>query len=146
MTALISIILLGSPHGKGRPRFRVIGSGKRQFVSTYTDPETRKYEDRLRSTGIAQMGFAPPFDFPLSVRVTALMGIPQSWSAKKQASAANGEIMPVGKPDGDNICKIALDALNGVVWRDDSLIVSLHVMKRYSTTPSLQIGVWRWFE
>lgn len=143
--AIAVIELPGIPRGKGRPRFRVIGTGKRSFVSTYTDAETRKYEDRLKAAGAAQMAMDAPYDCPLSVRVEAFMPIPASWSVKKRASAANGEIMPTTKPDADNIVKM-LDALNGVVWRDDSLIVSLFVIKRYSVTPLLRIGVWRWFD
>ncbi len=91
------------------------------------------------------MGMGEPFDYPLSVKVEAFMPIPASWSLKKQASAASGEIAPTTKPDSDNIAKMK-DALNGVVWRDDSQIVSLLVVKRYSRTPLLRIGVWKWFD
>ncbi len=142
---LLSLELAGSPRGKGRPRFRVIGKGKKQFVSTYTDTETRKYEDRLKAAGASRMGMGEPFDCPLSVKVEALTAIPASWSLKKQASAAAGEIVPTGKPDADNIAKL-VDALNGVVWRDDSSIVSMLILKRYSLTPMLRIGVWKWFD
>lgn len=142
---LLSLELPGAPRGKGRPRFRVIGKGKKQFVSTYTDSETRAYEDRLKAVGALRMGMDTPFDFPLSVKVEAMMPIPASWSAKKRASAANGEIAPTTKPDADNIAKMK-DALNGVVWLDDSLIVSLVVVKRYSDVPLLRISVWKWFD
>lgn len=142
---LFGLELPGPPRGKGRPRFRIIGKGKSQFVSTYTDAETRKYEDRLKVAAASQMGMGEPFDCPLSVKVEAFMPIPGSWSLKKQASAADGAIMPTTKPDADNIVKM-LDALNKVVWRDDSAIVSLVVVKRYSVLPLLRIGVWRWFD
>jgi Holliday junction resolvase RusA-like endonuclease len=142
---LLTLELPGAPRGKGRPRFRVIGHGKKQFVSTYTDAETRKYEERLKAVGTARMGMGEPFDCPLSVKVEALTPIPASWSLKKQASAAAGELCPTGKPDADNIAKL-VDALNGVVWRDDSAIVSMLIVKRYSLTPLLRIGVWKWFD
>jgi Holliday junction resolvase RusA-like endonuclease len=143
---LLTLELPGAPRGKGRPRFRVIGHGKKQFVSTYTDAETRKYEERLKAVGTTRMGMGDPFDCPLAVKVEALTPIPGSWSLKKQALAAAGEIAPGSNPDADNICKIALDSLNKVVWRDDSLIVSLLIVKRYSLTPLLRIGVWKWFD
>lgn len=142
---IFQVELFGNPRGKGRPRFRVIGSGKRQFVSTYTDTETRKYEERLKAAAALQMAMGEPFDCPLSVKVEALMPIPASYSLKKRAMALSGAIMPTTKPDADNIVKM-LDALNKVVWRDDSAIVSLLVVKRYSATPMLRIGVWRWFD
>jgi Holliday junction resolvase RusA-like endonuclease len=143
---LFSLELLGPPRGKGRPRFRVLGKGKRQFVSTYTDTETRKYEDRLRTAAMAKIGMSEPLSTPLYVKIDALMPIPESWSARKKAQAEAGEIMPVSKPDADNLLKIALDPLNKVVWTDDSIIVGLSMVKRYSANPLLRISVWDWFD
>ena len=37
----------------------------------------------------------------------------------------------------DNILKAAADACNGIVWKDDSQIVTATIEKRYSTTPGL---------
>lgn len=144
MESIFTLEVPGAPRGKGRPRFRIIGKGMQQFASAYTDSDTRKYEDQLRIAAALEMGADKPFDFPLSVSVEALMPIPSSWSLKKRASAAEGTIAPTSKPDADNIVK-SLDALNKVVWRDDSLIVSLFVIKRYSLTPMLRIGVRKWF-
>ncbi len=138
---LIAIELIGPPRGKGRPRFRVIGKGPRSFVSTYTDQETQKYETRLRAAGAAQMAMQEVFSGPLYVKVEAFMPIPTSYSLRKRASCADGTIQHTGRPDIDNIVKAALDSLN-VVWRDDSQITSLFVVKRYSLTPMLRIGVW----
>lgn len=39
------------------------------------------------------------------------------------------------KPDVDNYAKAILDACNGVLWEDDSLIKSLYVTKDWSTGP-----------
>jgi Holliday junction resolvase RusA-like endonuclease len=137
----IIIELLGPPRGKGRPRFRVMG----KFVSTYTDAETRKYEDRLKGEATLKMLGIPALDCALSVRIEAHMPIPQSWSKKNTEAAIGGRFMPITKPDSDNIVKM-LDALNKVVWKDDSQIVSLFVLKRYSDNPRLRIVVWKWFD
>jgi Holliday junction resolvase RusA-like endonuclease len=143
---IFSLDIPGSVRGKGRPRFRVIGKGKRQFVSTYTDAETRKYEERLRLIASERMGITEPFDCPLSVKIEAFTDIPSSWSGKKRIAANAGDIMPVSKPDLDNICKAVLDSFNEVVWTDDSRVVAMTLIKRYSLTPMLRIGVWKWFD
>lgn len=143
MDLIFALELPGSPRGKGRPRFRIIGSGMKQFTSAYTDSDTRKYEDQLRAIAALEMGRREPFDFPLSVKVEALMPIPGSWSTKKRALAADGSIAPTTKPDADNILK-NLDALNKVVWRDDSIIVNLLIIKKYGLTPKLRIEVREW--
>jgi len=143
MEPIFTLEFPGAPRGKGRPRFRIIGKGMQQFASTYTDSDTRRYEDQLRVAATIQMGRREPFDFPLSVSIEALMPIPGSWSLRKRASAASGVIAPTTKPDADNIVK-SLDAFNKVVWRDDSMIVNLLINKRYSLTPMLKVVVWRW--
>lgn len=141
----IMIILPGAPRGKGRPRFRIMNPRHgAQFVITYTDAETRAYEERLTEAGkSAAKSLKTPLDGPLWVEVTAYMPIPASWSKKAHAAAANLDIMPITKPDADNFAK-CIDALNGVVWRDDSQIVRLIVQKFYSERPRLVVKVWKW--
>jgi Holliday junction resolvase RusA-like endonuclease len=46
---------------------------------------------------------------------------------------------PLTRPDIDNYCKAPLDALNGIVWRDDSQVVELTVSKFYSSRPRLEL-------
>jgi len=142
---LIIIVLPGPPHGKGRPRFRVVKPRNGpSFVNTYTDAATRAYEARLTEAGrLAAQAIETPLDGPLWVEVTAHMPIPASWSKKAQAAAANLDTMPTTKPDADNFAK-CVDALNGVVWQDDSQIVRLVVQKFYSERPRLVVKVWNW--
>jgi Holliday junction resolvase RusA-like endonuclease len=52
-----------------------------------------------------------------------------------------GSIPPAKKPDADNISKIALDSLNGIVWVDDAQVVSLFIRKRYATEAGLDIVI-----
>lgn len=139
---IVRIMLPGDPKGKGRPRSRIASSrGGRQFVAVYTDAKTRSYEGMLRLAGAQAMRGQRPLDRALRVHVTATFSIPQSWSRKRQRDALAGIIRPTGRPDCDNILK-TIDALNGVVWRDDSLICECLVKKQYGDIPSLVIEVW----
>ena len=45
--------------------------------------------------------------------------------------SATGVVWPTGRPDTDNITKAALDALNGMVVRDDAQVVEIAATKRY---------------
>lgn len=146
---LVSIILGGAPRGKGRPRFRIVRPKKGgEFVTVYTDSETAAYEANLAAAGREAMRvaglFPDPFDGPLTCFVEAFVPIPDSWSGKKKAAAAAGDISPTGKPDGDNYAKIAGDALNKIVWVDDSQIIMWQVLKQYSDFPRLRVSVWPW--
>ena len=65
------------------------------------------------------------FTAALEVRITFLLPRPKSIKTTGRQPA------PV-KPDLDNLAKSCLDALNGVLFRDDSLIVLLAADKWYA--------------
>lgn len=134
MTEHVSIRLAGEPKGKGRPRF------SRASGRAFTPAATASYEAALRYAAQEEMGERPPFVCPLRVTITAYMPIPKSWSKTKTEQARSGQLMPTGKPDWDNLAKCT-DALNEVVWRDDSQIVAGLVRKLYSDNPALCIEV-----
>ncbi len=144
MTPAVKITLHGPPVGKGRPRFRIARTkAGAQFVTVYTDAKTRKYESRLKDLAQRTMGGIPPLNEALAVEVMAYMPVPESWSGRKKDMALAGEIVPTGRPDIDNIFK-CVDSLNKIVWRDDSLIVDIHVWKFFSVEPRLIIEVRPW--
>lgn len=139
---LVTVMLPGDPVPKGRPRFRIVKPrGRPQFVSVYTDAATAAYERALAAEGQIAMRGRKPLDEALSVAVEAFIGVPDSWSAKKRVAAITGDIQPVSRPDIDNFVK-TLDALNKIVWTDDSLIVAMQSFKRYSEWPRLRVSVW----
>lgn len=41
--------------------------------------------------------------------------------------------------DADNVAKACLDALNGIVWRDDRQVVQLLIEKTFGETPAITI-------
>lgn len=142
---VVMIELEGPPVPKGRPRFRIIKPrGKPQFISAYPPAETAAYEADLAKAGSEAMGDRAPLEGALTVFIEVFVPIPRSWSKKLQAAARRGDVMPIGKPDGDNFQKIAGDGLNKVVWVDDSQIVMWQCLKRYSDDPRMRISVWFW--
>ncbi len=124
---------------KGRPRITTRGG----YARAYTPKKTRDYEAQVEAEARKVMGRRKPLDGPLAVVVIAYMPIPASWGWTKKLAAARQIIMPTSRPDLTNIAKAAEDALNGVVWNDDSEIVSLSMAKEYSAVPRLMITVRR---
>lgn len=49
--------------------------------------------------------------------------------------------MPTTKPDGDNILKVVLDALNGLAYDDDRQVVKMCIIKVYGANPGLVVKV-----
>lgn len=133
MSALI-IQLDGIPRGKGRPRFRK-GRSK-----PFTPERTREYEEDLAAAGRRAMKDCAPFDCALAIDVFATLPIPKSWSAARRAAAMSGFTKPTAKPDFDNIAKM-LDGLNGIVWRDDALIVDARIRKEFGIRPRFTVIV-----
>ena len=144
MTFRLAIELAGPPRGKGRHRARIQkakGSG-RLYVQEYPDGETVKYETQLRYVGQQRMDGRPPTILPLRVQVEVTLQIAASGPEWERAAKLAGAIVPISKGTGDvdNYLKI-LDALNGIVWADDSQIVEARVFKRYGNNPRLAILV-----
>lgn len=50
--------------------------------------------------------------------------------------------LPTVKPDVDNFNKAVFDALNGLVWRDDALIVRHDCEKVYGAPTRVEVTVW----
>lgn len=123
----VTISLSGDPQGKGRARAFLRGG----HIGHYTPEKTRSYEGMIRTAAMDAMGNKPPIDAPVEFVMRAIFAIPASWSQRKRDAALVGDIKPGKKPDLDNIAKAWNDALNGVVYRDDSLIVKATFEKRY---------------
>jgi len=130
---MIEIVLLGAPRGKERPRLTKAGHA-------YTPEKTRNYEAALKYAAEQVMGDRPPLTGPLKINIRAVMPIAQSWPKKRQEAARSGTERPTKTPDWENVAKM-IDALNLVVWVDDSQIVDGAVQKFYGDKPGLWIKV-----
>jgi Holliday junction resolvase RusA-like endonuclease len=123
----IRFTVAGEPVAKGRAR-AVLRNG---HVAHYTPHKTVQYEHQVRLAAQQACGAQPPPQGPVALVVRAFMGIPASWSQKKQRAAALGELTPTKRPDLDNIVKAVKDGANGVAWRDDAQVVDVCASKRY---------------
>lgn len=137
----IAFELQGKPGHKARHRARIVfpKNGK-AFIHMYPDPETEQYEKMLaEAAGLFMRGRAPS-ERPLCVLVHAYREVPASWSRRDRAAALVGAILPTPRPDADNHGKL-IDALNGIIWKDDAQVCDMRVIKRYSEQPAFRIEV-----
>lgn len=116
----------------------------------FTPGKTVNYENLVRMAAWeAMVGTASNIDpsrilsGPVQANLLIGVQIPASWSKKKQAQALAGEIFPTSKPDLDNSIKSAFDAMNGVVYKDDSQVVTTVCKKRYREAPGLWVTVFQ---
>ena len=127
----IQFTIDGPPYGKGRPRFTRTGH-------TYTPDKTAQYERRVILAYKSQAR-GQRLSGPIEAAIYTTFGPVKSDSIRMWAKKLAGAVLPVKKPDCDNIAKTVLDALNGVAYDDDCQIVALHVYKLYGETPRVTV-------
>lgn len=137
MNQPVTITLVGAPQGKGRARAFLRGG----HIGHYTPEKSATYEGMIRTAAMQEFAGEPAFDEPVEFTLRAIFPVPASWSERKRQQAIVGDIKPGKKPDLDNICKAWNDALNGVVYRDDSLICRMTLEKRYGPQPLVVVTV-----
>lgn len=119
--------------GKGRPRvYRGIAT---------TPAKTRAYERQVAQIAAAAMRGRALLDGPVRILLEIDVEVPESWPKYRRADALAGLIWPTVKPDIDNAEKALLDAMNGVVYRDDSQIVDVQKSKHYAAAPQVRIVI-----
>jgi Holliday junction resolvase RusA-like endonuclease len=117
---MLTFHIRGEPKPKGRPHFARRG----KFVSAYTPAATRNAEADLRGQIISQL----PANFSLA---TGPLRLEATFRRQRPKSARKGDIWPITRPDLDNYLKLVLDAMNSVVFIDDSQLVAITVVKSY---------------
>ena len=69
------------------------------------------------------------------------MPIPSNFSKKQVELADNGAVYHIKRPDLDNLCKLVMDAMNGIFWQDDKQIAKIMAFKTYSKIPRTHIKI-----
>lgn len=132
---MIRIALDGVPVPKARPRF--LKSGR-----AYSDPASAAYAKAVAWSAKAAMGHRKPLAGALSADIVFYMPWPKSLSDDDIAERiAMNETHVTTKPDLSNMVKNVEDALNGIVYRDDSQITDLTVRKRYCNNPGIVMQI-----
>jgi len=122
----------GQPQGKGRPRVTRNG--------TYTPQKTKDYQNLIAAIADSKCDNYY-IDEPLKATIECYYQIPKSMPKYKRVMVASGQLFPIVKPDIDNVAKAILDALNGVVYKDDNQIIELYINKQYSDNPRVEVKI-----
>ena len=128
----------GKPQGKARAKtFRTNG-----ITRTVTPERTVLYENLIKDQYMHHAeGVYLDSGTPVTLRIVARFLPPKSGSKITQKRMLEGEILPLKKPDMDNIVKVVADALNGVAYHDDTQVVLVVAKKVYSAMEGLDITV-----
>lgn len=131
----MKFIIPGEPQGKARARTVKTKKGK---TVSFTPEKTELYENLIKQIAMQSKIY---FEGPVKMNIIAFYGVPASDSKKKRIEKLANIIRPTKKPDLDNVCKVICDALNGVVYKDDTQVVSITIGKYYSEKPCVEVSV-----
>jgi len=131
----IKLTVLGVP--KAQARHKHFRRGK--FSGTY-DPS----EDKKKTLADILQSQAPemPINAPIFLELTFHMPRPKAHYGTGSKSEILKDSAPewhTSKPDGDNLEKFVTDSLNGIYYKDDSLICFVIRKKVYSERPRTEI-------
>lgn len=109
-----------TPVPKGRPRFTLKGRA-------YTPQRTKIYENELANL-IAEQN---PKKLEGAIKLEIVFYIPKPRSVKRK--------YPTVRPDLDNFLKAFKDAANGILWNDDSQVITVTASKQYATEGAIYV-------
>ena len=120
---MITFDVLGTPVTQGSTKAFVVG--KRAIVTHDKRKPLMDWRGDIAHAASAASGgrFA---DKGVPVWITAAFRVQRPKSAPKRV------IRPTTKPDSDKLARALLDALKGVLYADDSQVVSLNVSKQFA--------------
>ena len=134
----IKFTVYGEPVAQGRPKAAVV-----QGRAMVYDP--KKSRDFKRDVKLVAQGYVPEelLTGPLEITIKAYRPIPKSMSKKKREQALAGELLPMTKPDLKNYVSGIEDALENVLYANDSQIVRYGpgTGKYYGDPPRIEIEV-----
>lgn len=122
----ISFFVPSAPVAQPRQRHAVIGGQVRNY--TTKDHPVHQFKRDIQTEAYnAYEG--KPLDGPIRLELTFLLPRPKSIVWKKKLMP---RLWARVKPDFDNLAKAVCDALNGILWADDSQVVDASVKKMYA--------------
>lgn len=124
---------------------RIVIPGKPKYQKRYRHGKGRTWnpsapdKKKIKKELLAYKNTDTPLLGPVAVELTAFYPFLKSWS-KSHREEAEGMVKTT-KPDADNISKLYLDAMNGIIYNDDNQVVDLRVQKLYSEEPCVVIDI-----
>lgn len=124
----------GTPVGKGRPKFTTANG----YARSYTPEKTLNYENLVKTYYSITVG-QKKLQGAIKAQIRAYFPIPKSTTKKLRAKMETDSYPYTKKPDGDNVIKAILDALNGIAYDDDSQVAEAKIEKFYSPNPRAEV-------
>lgn len=133
--------------------FSVVGvaqpaGSKRAFVHQHTKRvvvtddarRSRPWKQEVAACAAAAMGELAPYAGPLSLELEVTVARPRGHYGKR-GILPSAPVYPTVRPDLLKLARAVEDALTGIVYRDDSLIVVERLRKSYGEPARIDVAV-----
>lgn len=120
---MMTFTVPGVPIPKARPR---VVNGH-----AYTPRETAAYEAAVRGCYKLAAGLMVPLTVPCAVEMVFRFPIPASARRKTMPDKIKAGDPYTSRPDVDNLAKAIMDAICGLAFTDDALVVEISARKEY---------------
>ena len=112
-------------------------------VGSHMPAETEAYQDTIGYLARQAMKGQDPLEGPVRLHIRAFVPIPKRTPNYRIWEIRRGLYHPCKTPDMTNIAKLAEDALNGIVFKDDKQVVRWGARsgRFFSFRPRLEIDV-----
>ena len=133
---MIDIFLEVTPTAKARPR---LGRGG----SVYTPQKTKIAEKEIKILLKSEMKRTGQIitDKPVFVKLRFCYIYPRKMSSHDKLLADLDMFYKASRPDIDNVGKLVLDSMNGIVYYDDNQVVKLLAEKVYCKREGIELKV-----
>lgn len=134
----LNLKIIGNPKPKQGDRQFILKQGNRQRIAHYQPKHITNEHANLKQQILAQL----PEDFDLiasGISATVDFRFYPPKAIEKKMLKTNAHFPKTTKPDLDNLEKMLWDAMEGVVFVNDSLIHTKAISKIYSLTPGIDI-------
>jgi Holliday junction resolvase RusA-like endonuclease len=140
----VVFVVEGAPGPKGSPRVYI----RDRWGQPLRAPKVRADSDKTEAWAeavawaakIAMRGRKPFKDVPLALEVVFYFEHQKKHLTAGGAMRKSAPLAPMWKPDGDKLQRTTQDAMQGIVFDEDSRFVDWHGAKRYGK----KAGVWIW--
>ncbi len=139
---VIEFFVPGIPTTKNKRKAFTIKNKAGDVVGARVAHPERDKEKQRAFASVANDHAPPaPWVCPVRLELVFTMPIAGSWSGKKTAMAESGELRHTSRPDTSRLTTFVEDALSGVFYLDDALVVELRAEKRFGHRPGTHVRV-----
>jgi Holliday junction resolvase RusA-like endonuclease len=111
-----------------------------RFARNIAYDPSRDYKESLRWQ-IKPHAPKEPFQGPMRVHLTFHLPIPKQTPKARRKQMINGVCVPWRRPDLDNLAYTVTNAMQELVYEDDSQIIDLVLSKRYAEVPKIIVKI-----